>query len=355
MAEGKDISIKATSSNLFNFCLSCFKKVGISEEHSRILSDTLVKANLRGVDSHGVLRLPGYIERIKKGLINYQEDVKIISKNLCISVIDGENNLGQIVAYYGMKEAIRKAEQKETGIGFIGINHTNHMGMAAYYAMMAAEKGMIGLAMSNSPSTVAPWGGAHPILGTNPVAIAIPAGREYPIVLDMATSLVARGKIRLALDNKQEIPLGWALDLEGNPTADPQKAIKGALLPFGGPKGYAISLIIQIFSSILTNSAREMNIKSMYDFSGKSEIGIFLGAIKVDSFISRYIYDYEVDELIKRIKTSKLAKGSERIYLPGEIEFEQQKKREKEGIPISQALYGNLRVLSDELGTHFNI
>ena len=355
MADSKDISIKVSCSSLYNFCIYCFKKIGVSEEHSKILSDTLVKANLRGVDSHGVLRLSGYIERARRGLINYKENVKIINKNLSISLIDGDNNFGQIVAYYGMKEAIQKADRKETGIGLVGISHTNHMGMAAYYAMMAAEKGMIGIAMSNSPSTVAPWGGAQPMLGTNPIAIAIPAGHEYSIVLDMATSLVARGKIRLALDNKQEIPLGWALDLEGNPTADPEKAIKGALLPFGGPKGYAISLIIQIFSSILTNSAREMNIKSMYDFSGKSEIGIFLGAIKIDCFISRDIYNYEIDELIERIKTSKLAKGNERIYLPGEIEFEQQKKREKEGIPISQALYDNLRVLADELGVHFNI
>lgn len=355
MADNKDISIKVSYLNLYNFCMSCFIKIGVSEKHSKILSDTLVKANLRGVDSHGVLRLPGYIERVMRGLINYQENVKIINKNLSISLIDGENNFGQIVTYYGMKEAIQKADRKETGIGFVGISHTNHMGMAAYYAMMAAEKGMIGIAMSNSPSTVVPWGGAQPILGTNPIAIAIPAGREYPIILDMATSLVARGKIRLALDNKQEIPLGWALDLEGNPTADPKKAIKGALLPFGGPKGYAISLIIQIFSSILTNSAREMNIKSMYDFSGKSEIGIFLGAIKVDCFISREIYNYEIDELIKRIKISKLAKGNEKIYLPGEIEFEQQKKREKEGIPLSKTLYNDLKLISSNLGIPFSI
>ncbi len=349
MTNKKEMAIKVSSANLYNFCLSCFTKIGLLEEHAKIISDTLVQANLRGVDSHGVIRLPGYIERTRRGLINYQENVKIINKNLSISVIDGENNFGQIVAYYGMQEAIQKAEQQETGIGFVGINHTNHMGMAAYYAMMAAEKGMIGIAMSNSPATVAPWGGAQPVLGTNPIAIAIPAGEEYPIVLDMATSLVARGKIRLALDNKQEIPLGWALDLEGNPTTDPQKAIKGALLPFGGPKGYAISLIIQIFSSILTSSAREMDIKSMYDFSGKSGIGIFLGAIKVDCFISRDIYNYEIDGLIKRIKTSKLAKDNERIYLPGEIEFEQQKKREKEGIPLSETLYDNLKILADEL------
>ncbi|MDD3655231.1 MAG: Ldh family oxidoreductase [Atribacterota bacterium] len=355
MTDNKEMAIKVSGSNLYDFCLACFLKIGLSEEHAGILSDTLVQANLRGVDSHGVLRLPVYIERSRIGLISYQKDINIISKNLCVSLIDGENNFGQIVAYYGMKEAIKKADQKETGIGFVGISHTNHMGMAAYYAMMAAKKGMVGIAMSNSPATVAPWGGAQPMLGTNPIAIAIPAGKEYPVVLDMATSLVARGKIRLALDNKQEIPLGWALDLDGNPTTDPQKAIKGALLPFGGPKGYAISLIIQIFSTILSNSAREMEIKSMYDFSGKSEIGIFLGAIKIDCFISRDKFNHEMDELIERIKTSKLAKGNEMIYLPGEIELEQQKKREKEGIPLSKTLYDNLRILADELNVQFNI
>jgi LDH2 family malate/lactate/ureidoglycolate dehydrogenase len=355
MADNQKKTIKVASSKLYHFCLQCFLKIGVSEDDAQILSDTLVQANLRGVDSHGIARLPRYIERAQRGLINYQKEIKIESKKLCISMINAKNNFGQIVAYHGMKEAIRKANQKETGVGLVGISHTNHIGMAAYYAMMAMKEGMIGIVMSNSPSAVAPWGGAQPILGTNPMAIAIPAGKEYPIVLDMATSLVARGKIRLALDNKQEIPLGWALDEEGNPTTDPQKAIKGALLPFGGPKGYALSLIIHIFSTLLTNSAREMDIKSLDDFSGKSEIGNFLVAIKVDCFISQDIFKHEMDELIKRIKTSKLAKGTNRIYLPGEIEFEEQKKREKEGIPLSTNLYDNLKILSDKLGVEFNI
>lgn len=155
-------------------------------------------------------------------------------------MIDGKNNFGQIVAYYGMKEAIRKAKQKETGIGLIGISHINHIGMAAYYTLMAVKEGIIGIVMSNSLSTVAPWGRAEPFLGTNPVSMAIPAGNDYPIVLDMATSMVARDKIRLALKNNQDMPLGWALDIDGNSTTDPEKAIKGALLPFGGPKGYTI-------------------------------------------------------------------------------------------------------------------
>jgi len=349
MTDNKETIIKVSSSNLYNFCLSCFLKLGVSEEHAGILSDTLVQANLRGVDSHGVLRLPGYIERTRRGLINYQKKVKIINKNLCVSLINGENNFGQIVAYYGMKEAIKKAKQKETGVSFIGISHTNHIGMAAYYAMMAVKEGMIGIVMSNSPSTVAPWGGAKPFLGTNPIAIAIPAGKEYPIVLDMATSMVARGKIRLALKNQQDIPLGWALDLDGNPTTDPQKAIKGALLPFGGPKGYAISLIIQIFSTILTNSTREMDIKSMYDFSGKSEIGIFSGAIRVSNFMEQEIFEKEIDELIIRIRNSKRGKDVDRIYLPGEIEFEVQKEREQNGIPISYSVYDSLKEIAQEL------
>jgi LDH2 family malate/lactate/ureidoglycolate dehydrogenase len=226
--------------------------------------------------------------------------------------------------------------------------------MAAYYAMMAAKQGMIGIVMSNSPSTVAPFGGAEPILGTNPLAIAIPAGDEYPIVLDMATSVVARGKIRLSLNNKQEIPLGWAVDPEGNPTTNPEEAIKGALLPFGGPKGYAIGLIIHILSTLLTNSAREYEIKSIDDLTGKSEVGNFMGAIRISSFISQEIFNQEIDELIQRIKNSKRAKDVNRIYLPGEIEFEVQKDREKNGIPISDGVAKNLRKLAEQLEISMN-
>jgi len=349
MAGSELEAVLVKSNNLYKFCLSCFRKIGLSDEHAKIISDTLIQANLRGVDSHGITRLPGYIERARKGFIEYSEKIKIDSKNLCISTIDAENNFGQIVAYYGMEEAIRKANQKETGIGFVGISHTNHIGMAAYYALMAAKQGMVGIVMSNSPATVAPWGGAQPILGTNPIAIAIPAGKEYPIVLDMATSMVARGKIRLALNNGQEIPLGWALDPEGNPTTDPEKAIKGVLLPFGGPKGYAISLIIHVFSAILSNSANEMNVKSMYDFSGKSEIGNFLGAIRVSSFVTQNLFNREIDEMIGRIKDSKRAKDVEQIFLPGEIEFNMQKEREKKGIHISSGVYHMLNELADQL------
>lgn len=352
----KQLSMKRIkSSSLYEFCIRCFLKIGVSEEHAKILSDTLIQANLRGVDSHGVARLSGYVERAERGLIEYQKNVNIISKNLCISLINGENNFGQIVAYYGMKEAIRKANQKETGVGLVGISHTNHIGMAAYYAMMALKHDMIGFAMSNSPPAVAPWGGAQPMLGTNPIAIAIPAGKENPVVLDMATSIVARGKIRLALHNQQEIPLGWALDQKGNPTKDPAEALKGALLPFGGPKGYAISLIIHVLSAVLSNSAREIEVKSMYDFSGKSGVGNFLGAIKVDSFIPKDVFIREMDEMIRRIKGSKRAKGVERIYLPGEIEFEVRKNREKEGIPLSSGVYNNLKELGNRLKVPFKI
>ena len=354
MADNSLAAIKVTSFDLNKFCLSCFSKIGLTEEHAKILSDTIVQANLRGVDSHGVSRLPGYINRVKKGLIEYQETIDIIEKNLCVSLINSKNNFGQIAAYYGMKEAIKKADKKETGVGFVGISHTNHIGMAAYYAMMAAKQGMIGIVMSNSPSTVAPFGGAEPILGTNPLAIAIPAGDEYPIVLDMATSVVARGKIRLSLNNKQEIPLGWAVDPEGNPTTNPEEAIKGALLPFGGPKGYAIGLIIHILSTLLTNSAREYEIKSIDDLTGKSEVGNFMGAIRISSFISQEIFNQEIDELIQRIKNSKRAKDVNRIYLPGEIEFEVQKDREKNGIPISDGVAKNLRKLAEQLEISMN-
>ncbi len=348
-------AIKVSSSKLNDFCLACFLKIGISKEHAAILSDTIVMANLRGVDSHGVARLAGYIERFERRLIDYSKNIDIHNKNLCISTIDGKNNFGQIVAFYAMKEAIKKANQQETGLGIVGVNHTNHIGMSAYYAMMALEKDMVGFVMSNTPSAVAPFGGAQPMFGTNPIAIAIPAGKEYPIVLDMATSIVARGKIRIALENKEEIPLGWAIDEEGNPTTNPEKAIKGALLAFGGPKGYGIALIIQILSAVLTNAAREGEVKAINDFSGKSEVGNFFAAMKVNCFMPIDVFHHEMDELIQRVKTSKLAKGNNRIYLPGEIEFEQQKLREREGIPLSKSTYNNLKNLADKLGVQVNI
>lgn len=192
---------------LKKFCIEAFEKVNVTKEDADLVSDTIIKASLRGVDSHGITRLPMYIKRVELGLINPAAQMEIIDKAPSVSLIDVKQGFGQVAAMKAMKESIKKA--KKTGVGLVGLKDCNHFGMSAYFAMSALDYNMIGFSMSNATPAIAPWGGTEPMLGTNPIAIAIPAGEELPIVLDMASSVAARGKIRKAIWNKERIPLGW--------------------------------------------------------------------------------------------------------------------------------------------------
>jgi LDH2 family malate/lactate/ureidoglycolate dehydrogenase len=257
--------------------------------------------------------------------------------------------MGQVVAARAMEEATRRARQR--GVGLVGVRNSNHFGMAAYFAMQALRHDMIGVALSNAPATMAPWGGARPYLGTNPMAIAVPAGDEPPIVLDMAMSTVARGKIILAAQEGLPIPEGWAVDPDSEPTTDPARALEGMVLPVGGAKGYGLATIVEILAGVLVGAAFGPHIGALYDnFTSPQRLGHLLGAIDVQAVDAAERFKGRMDRLIREIRAVPRARHIERIYLPGEIEWLAEHRRRQEGIDLHPQTVQALATVADDLG-----
>lgn len=335
---------------LRDFCAKVLEKLNLSSEDAYLVADSLVQANLRGVDSHGVTRMGIYTERLSRGLIEPNPQVEVIKETAATALIDGKNGMGQVVASLAMNIAINKA--KEAGIGFVGVRNSSHFGTAAYFSEMALQEDMIGIALSNAPATMALWGGRTPFLGTNPFSFAIPTGGEQPIVLDMATSVIARGKIIMANQKGESIPAGLAVDKEGILTTDAAKALEGAVLPFGGAKGSGIALLIDILTGILNGAAYGTHIADLYrSLDSRQNVGHLLGAINVSAFIGVFSFKETIDAMIKEIKSLPAAQGQEYIMLPGEIELEEQKKRELEGIRLDEEVACELR----EIGVKYQV
>lgn len=333
--------------DLLNFCTNIFVHIGVEEEKARILSDTMVQANLRGVDSHGVTRTGIYVERIQRGLVDPKAEPEILKESPALALIEAKSAIGQVTSYEAMKLAIKKA--REVGTGLVGVRGSNHFGAAAYYTISALKEDMIGIAMSNAPATMAPWGARAPYMGTNPISVAIPAKNRLPIVFDMATSIVARGKIILAAQKGESIPEGWAIDTEGRITTDAQKALEGAVLPFGGAKGSAIAILIDVFSGILTGAAFGPHIGDLYrNFQDRQNLGHIFAAIDPSYFGDVESFKERVDKMIDEIKSLPPAYGVKEVLLPGEIEFKIEKRRKQEGIPLEPEVEEMLRKLSKE-------
>jgi LDH2 family malate/lactate/ureidoglycolate dehydrogenase len=324
------------------------RAAGVPEQDAELIADTLVFAELRGVTSHGLVRLGSYIRRVKLGLMNPAAAPLVIQRSASTALLDGCNGFGQVVTMRAMSLAIEMAGA--TGAAVVGVRNSNHFGAAAYYVMAAVNVGMIGLVLSNSAPAMAPWGGAVAMMGTNPLAVGIPAGDESPVVLDMATSAVARGKIRLAAKKGEKIPEGWALDAKGEPTTDPEEALAGTLLPASGPKGYGLAFVIDVLSGILTGSGFGRTVRPLDDMSGPVRAGHLVAAINVQDFTSVPGFRAEVDEFIREIRNCPRAPGVDRIYVPGEIESEAALRLSKEGIAVSSAVAADLKALGAELG-----
>lgn len=338
---------RVSANILKEFCVEVLKQVGVPSDHAYTVAESLVEANLRGVDSHGVILLPRYIKRIKLGLMNPEVVLKVVRDSGAIAVIDGYNGLGQVIATKAMEIGIGKA--KEHGVGVVGVRNSNHFGMAAYIAMQALESDMIGIVFSNAAPSMAPWGGTRPLFGTNPLAIAVPTDTES-IVLDMALGIVARGKIRAAAREEKKIPKEWALDEHGKPTTDPKEALKGSVLPIAGPKGYALALMVDVLSGVLTGSFFADTISSVHEAGGVTHVGHLVEAINIESFMPVKEFKDRMGEIRSKVKGSRLADGVNKIYLPGEIEFDKKKERLELGIPLSEAEQQQLKELAEELG-----
>ena len=324
-----------------------FLHEGLSEKDAELVGDALVSADLRGVESHGVMRVPVYVRRLRQGLINGRPAVRVVREQGAAVLMDGDNGMGQVVGAAAMEEAIRRARQY--GVGVVGCRNSNHFGMAAYFAMQALPHGMIGVALSNAPATMPPWGGTASYLGTNPLAVAVPARGEPPIVLDMAMSVVARGKIILAAQQGVPIPPDWAIDERGRPTTDPLQALRGAVLPFGGPKGYALAVIVEVLAGVLTGAAFGPHVGGLYESSSPQRLGHLVAAVHVESFLPLDAFLGRIDQLVREIRAVPAAEGG-RVYLPGEREWVTEQTRRREGIPLASSIVEELRVLGEEIG-----
>jgi LDH2 family malate/lactate/ureidoglycolate dehydrogenase len=331
---------------LEGFCEAVLRNAGLNPYNARLVAESLVFADLRGIGSHGVTRLSGYLGRIRAGVMNLDPAMTIEADFPASALLNAKNGLGQIAGMKAMALAMEKARTQ--GIGFVGVKESNHFGTAAFFAMKALPHDMIGLVATNASPAMAPYGAKTPLLGTNPLAVAIPAALQKPIVLDMATSLVARGKIRLASLTGQKIPLGWALDAEGKPTEEAKAALAGSLEPIAGPKGAGLSLVIDLLCGVLTGSTLTGEVKNLVtDNSGAAKTGHTFAAINVAMFLDPGEFKANIDRVILRIKSLPSTVEGSSIYLPGEIEANLETKRRMEGIPLSVEVLAGLSELAE--------
>lgn len=338
--------------NLESFCSSVYQTAGVLKERADVLAASMVHGSLRGVESHGVSRTGIYLKRITSGMVRPNAALKIERGGRSGAVLDAGNTIGQYAASESSKLAAELAE--ENGIGCVGVRRSNHFGAASFYTLPLAQKGYIVLAMSNAPTTMALWGAGKPYTGTNPLSYAIPAGKYEPLVLDMATSIVARGKIRRAWKKGEKIPPDWAIDKDGNPTEDPEKALEGYVLPFGGPKGSAIALFIEAMAGVLTGAAFGPSLGSMYnDFDREQNLGHFFIAAAPGVLAPGLDFGKRMEAMVGEIKALPPSGGNEKVFLPGEIEALTEKDRRENGIPLENDVVKELQELGAAYGLSF--
>jgi LDH2 family malate/lactate/ureidoglycolate dehydrogenase len=348
----EDTGRRVNSCHLSGFCVAVLEKVGVPRENAEIVAHSLLAANLRGVDTHGITRLPIYVERLHAGLTNGRAQGSVIAETPTTAIFDGQDGLGQVVGTKAMQLAIRKAES--AGVGMVTARNSTHYGTAGYYAMMALENDMIGIALTNSPSLMAPWGGRKAFLGTNPLAIAVPAGEEKPFVLDMATSVVARGAIILAAKKGETIPISWGLNKDGEPTTNAKEANEGALLPLGGHKGFGLAMAIEVLTATLAGGPFGPHIGELYKNPTRAQgVGHFFGAVRIDRFRPVAEFKADMDAMIREVKAEPLAKGFSKIMVAGEPEYLTAEERREKGVPLSDAVVSDLTKLGASVGVPF--
>ena len=309
---------------------------GVSPPNAAIIAKCLIAADLRGVDTHGMNRIPSYIERIRQGVLSATATPSVNQVTPVVAHVDGHNGFGFLAAHAGMAAAIDSAATY--GIGMASVKHSNHFGMSAWVVQQALDAGFMSLVFTNSSPALPAWGGRSKLMGVSPIACGAPGKTpETSFILDMAPSVAARGKIYKAKRRGEKIPLDWALDAEGKRTDDPEAALGGVMLPMGGPKGSALSIMMDVFSGVLSGSAFAGHVTNPYDPSKPADVGHFLVAIKPDLFMSLDEFRDRMQYLYERVVGSDKMEGVDRIYFPGEIEQLAQAEREKSGIPLVQA------------------
>jgi LDH2 family malate/lactate/ureidoglycolate dehydrogenase len=341
------MEIRIGEQSLRRFCENIFLKVGLSQEDAFIVADSLIFSNIRGIDSHGIVRLPFYVQRLREEGTKLKPRIQKIKERAASVLLDGDNGMGQIVGMYATDLAMEKA--KGAGVCFVGVKGSSHYGVASYYTVKTAESNMIGLSMSNSVTVMAAWGGAKRVVGNNPLSIAAPYQEGRPIVLDIAMSTVAGGKVRLAAKNNQKIPKGWIIDKYGRNTENPKDLAEGgALLPFGEHKGYGLTVMLEILTGVLTGAGMLGQIPMwIKQIRSPLNMGHCFMAINIESFMDLGDFKERLNWVIQEIKSSPLAEGAKGVFFPGELELEVQEERRKMGIPVSHAVWQDLKRMSE--------
>ncbi len=342
-------SRRTSCSELKNFINRAYLSVGLPERDAGLAADLMMEADRIGADGHGVFRLPQYVKRIKSGGLNVRPDIRIDKERSAMAVLNGDNAMGHLVMHRAAQIAMDKASG--AGIAWVGVHHSNHAGPAALYAKMPVERNMIGLycAIGNA-NHLPPWGGTEMLLSTNPIAVGVPAMDQPPIVLDMATTVAAYGKVKQKLLSGEEMPVGWMIDSQGKPITDPKRANEGFLLPIGGPKGYGLGLIIGILAGTLNGAAFGRDVIDFNaDYKTTTNTGQFVLAIDIASFMDVDDFKRQVDLIWSTMKSSPTLPGFDEVRLPGERSNRISEERSRDGIPIHPALREGLDNLAVEL------
>lgn len=334
------------------FCEQVWEKAGLTHEDAKACVDVLLAADLRGQRTHGTTHMRDYCERMRLGTATAGTDMDMCLTSPTSLVVDAKHAVGMVAGPKIMQKCIDQA--KKSGACFAAVHNGCHYGLGAYYPMMALKENMIAFSFANTPPLVAPFGGADPILGTNPISVAIPAGRHPDLVLDIATSIVAKGRISLALKEGKSIPEGWALDKDGAPTTDPAAANVGALLPFGAHKGYAMMLIGSLLSFALSGAAMDVDIPRFFEQPEKlTNVGYFMGCIDISKYCDVEDFKSRVDTMFDTLKACRPAVGSNGVMIPGEIEYNMTKKTLGEGIDLSEATLRDFREMAETFGVEY--
>jgi L-2-hydroxycarboxylate dehydrogenase (NAD+) len=348
----------AAAPQLERFVAEVLTKVGVAPADAAVVADVLVAADLRGVESNGVARLETYVSRIRSGKLEAKAKVEVIRETPTSLLLDAGNGLGHPAGKHAMLATIEQA--KKSGAAFATVRNSNHYGIAGYYAMLALEHDMIGIASTNTVRYGAPTFGRDVTLGTNPFAYAIPAGKEPAFVLDFATTTVPRGKLELYLRKEKPLNPGWAIDEEGNPTLDPAAAVKGALLPLGGfgtdnggHKGYGLGLLADILCGVLSGGAFGSDLPVPSSGPEPGKISHFFGAFRIDGFRDVEAFKRDMDRELRAFKDSEKAPGQARIYVAGEIEHDKTLYNRKHGVPVHVNVWNGLERLAGELDIAF--
>jgi LDH2 family malate/lactate/ureidoglycolate dehydrogenase len=334
---------------LHAFCCDILRAAGVAGNAAILIADSLTDAEARGLASHGLVRLlPVYAHRLRAGTTKAAPDIQIVERRRSAALVDGDSGPGQVVGQRAMSLAIEMAH--ETGTGVVGVRNSSHFGTSSFFVEQAVRANMIGMALTNAPANMPPAGGRSRYFGTNPLAIGLPCGLERPVILDMSTSVVARGKIVMAQKAGQELPPGWAIDEYGEPTQDAAAALRGAVLPMAGYKGAGMALMIDALCGVLTGAAFGNHIVDLYDQGDQPQnVGHFFVAIDIGLFMPVDAFKARMDQFIQEIRSQPRMPGVDRIFMPGEIEQETAEQTARTGVVVPEVGWRELDALARSL------